>query len=343
MTDKQYMRRAVQLAALGLGRTAPNPCVGAVIVHNNRIIGEGYHQKYGEAHAEVNAVNSVKDKSLLLHSTMYVTLEPCVHYGKTPPCTNLIVQHKIPRVVVGHLDPFPEVAGKGIDFLRKNGVEVTENVLQKECYDVNRRFFTFHLQKRPYIILKWAETLNGFMAPENHQQKSYWISNDISKNLAHKWRTEEQAVLVGKNTVLKDNPQLNVRYWAGKNPVRVVIDRNLEIPESYSIYDDTQKTFVLNNREEARKGKNTFLKKIDFDDFFNQLFEVLRQENIQSLLVEGGAQTLHSFIQQNYWDEIRVFRASHTYETGVKAPLIPFGITRTETIDDNSLIIVSRT
>jgi diaminohydroxyphosphoribosylaminopyrimidine deaminase/5-amino-6-(5-phosphoribosylamino)uracil reductase len=224
--------------------------------------------------------------------------------------------------------------------LRQKGVEVIENVLNNECYFVNRRFFTFHNLKRPYIILKWAETLNGYMAPANHREKSYWISNELSKNLVHKWRTEEQAVLVGKNTVLKDNPQLNVRHWAGKNPVRVVIDRNLEIPKSYSIYDDTQKTLVLNKREEDRKGKNTFLKKIDFDDFFNQLFKILRQENIQSLIVEGGRETLEKFISNSFWDEIRVFRASHVYSSGLKAPEIPSGKTQVTELEDNQLITV---
>ena len=244
--DEQFMARCIQIATNGLGTTYPNPFVGSVIVHNNQIIGEGFTSAYGGPHAEVNAINSVKNQDLLKESTLYVTLEPCSHFGKTPPCADLIIKKEIPRVVIGMLDPFAKVNGQGYLRLLKNGVDVTLNVLEKECASLNKRFITFHEKKRPYIILKWAQTEDGYMGRDDVQ---LWITNQYSKQLVHKWRTEEQAILVGKNTALIDNPQLNARLWEGNNPLRMAIDKNLAIPISFHLYDKSQPTIIFNSLE----------------------------------------------------------------------------------------------
>jgi len=322
--DEKYMQRCLDLAALGAGTVSPNPMVGAVIVHDGRIIGEGYHENYGQAHAEVNAVNQVlaqhaNAEALLTNSTIYVSLEPCAHYGKTPPCADLIIKHRISRVVVGCRDPFDQVNGKGIEKLQEAGLEVTTGVLEKECKWLNRRFFTRVQQKRPYVILKWAQTADGFFAPGDRRQ--FWITGEESRRLVHKWRSEEDAILVGKNTVSVDNPQLNTRDWPGKSPKRVVIDRRLELPQDLNIYDQRAETLVFNEVKTGIEGKIKYIALEDFDRFVPQyiLFQLYLQD-IQSVVIEGGAHTLNSFIDANLWDEARVFTGKPILGKGIKAP-----------------------
>ncbi len=320
------MQRCLELAALGLGNVSPNPMVGAVIVHEGKIIGEGYHQQYGQAHAEVNAVNEALSKhvnieELLKSSTIYVSLEPCAHYGKTPPCADLIIKHRIPHVVVGCRDPFEHVNGKGIEKLQDAGIEVTTGVLEEECKWLNRRFFTRVYEKRPYIILKWAQTNDGFFAPSDGSQ--FWITGKESRILVHKWRSEEDAVLVGKNTVAIDNPQLNVRHWTGKSPKRVVIDRRLELKRDLNIYNQSVETLVFNEVKTDIDGKIKYIALEDFDRFVPQyiLFQLYLQD-IQSVIIEGGAHTLNSFIEAGLWDEARIFTGKAILGQGIKAPCI---------------------
>lgn len=326
--DPIFMERALQLAKNGLGVTAPNPMVGAVIVQENRIIGEGYTSAYGGPHAEVNAINSVTDKSLLSKSTLYVTLEPCSHYGKTPPCADLIVKHKIPNVVIGVVDPHDKVMGKGVARLKESGCNVTVGILEDACREHHKRFMTFHQKQRPYIILKWAETKDGFMAPlaskRNGKTEPYWISNHYSRQLVHKWRSEEQAILVGTNTVTKDNPKLNVREWFGKSPIRVILDRNLRIQGEYHIFDQKVKTIIFTQIEDtAQWKKGVDYEVVDFSvNLPEQICQVLYKHNITSVLIEGGSQTLTSFISADLWDETRIFNGPNTFEKGLKAPKI---------------------
>lgn len=299
------MRRCLELARLGAGYTAPNPMVGAVLVHDGRIIGEGYHQLYGKAHAEVNCVASVKeeDLSLIPHATMYVSLEPCAHYGKTPPCANLIIDKKIPRVVVGCRDPFPEVDGKGIERIMSAGVGVTLGILEKECMSLNKRFFTFHTRHRPYIVLKWAQSANGKLAAGDGAR--VLISNDYSNRLVHKWRSEEASILVGTNTALSDDPALTARLWTGPDPVRLVIDKDLRLPGSLRVFDGQVRTMVFNTVRQEEKGNVLYYKLNGREDLVAQVVEALYVEKIQSVLVEGGTQLLQSFIDAGIWDEIR--------------------------------------
>jgi len=305
-----YIKRCLQIAKNGLGTTRPNPMVGAVIVYNDHIIGEGFTSEYGCNHAEVNAINSVKDKTLLSKSTIYVTLEPCSHYGKTPPCSDLIISHHIPNVVIGCVDDNPEVAGKGIAKLKASGCNVTVGVLENECKIHHKRFFTFHNKKRPYIILKWAETADGFIAPlKKNDKKPVWITNTYSRQLVHKWRAEEQAILVGTNTVIEDNPSLTVRDWSGENPIRVVLDKTSKLSSDYNIFNEDAKTIRLTN------------KIIDFDKpIATQIAKLLHQQNINSVIIEGGATTLQTFIDEHLWDEARVFIGNPSFKTGIKAP-----------------------
>tara|TARA_R110002050_G_scaffold114994_4_gene230904 strand:- start:864 stop:1868 length:1005 start_codon:yes stop_codon:yes gene_type:complete len=309
-THETYIKRCLQIAKNGLGSTRPNPMVGAVIVHNNLIIAEGFTSAYGGNHAEVNAINAVKDKSILTECTLYVTLEPCSHFGKTPPCSDLIVRHKIQNVVIGCIDDNPEVAGKGIAKLRASGCNVTVGILEAECKAHHKRFFTFHNKKRPYIILKWAETADGFIAPlKKDEKKPVWITNKYSRQLVHKWRAEEQAILVGTNTVIEDNPRLTVRDWSGENPIRVVLDRTSKLNSDYSIFNDEAKTLRVTNKD------------IDFEKpIAIQIADVLFKQNINSIIIEGGSQTLQTFIDENLWDEARVFTGSTSFKTGIKAP-----------------------
>lgn len=316
------MQRAIQIANNGLGTTRPNPMVGAVIVYNNKIIGEGFTSKYGGNHAEVNAIKSVTDKSLLAKSTIYVTLEPCSHYGKTPPCSDLILHHKIPNVVIGCVDDNPEVAGKGIKKLMEAGCNVTIGILEKECKDHHKRFFTFHNKKRPYIILKWAETNDGFIAPTSRdEQKPVWITNQLSRQLVHKWRAEEQAILVGANTVLQDNPSLTVRDWTGENPIRVVLDKNNKLPKNLSVFNSEAETIIL--KEDTAKS----------------ICDTLFTSNINSIIIEGGSKTLQLFIDEGLWDEARLFKGNSEFKTGVKAPRFSGTLISEEKILDDTLRI----
>jgi diaminohydroxyphosphoribosylaminopyrimidine deaminase / 5-amino-6-(5-phosphoribosylamino)uracil reductase len=301
-----FMQRCLQLADLGAGYTAPNPLVGAILVHDGRIIGEGYHGIYGGPHAEVNCIQSVKsaDRVLIPSSTLYVSLEPCCHYGKTPPCTELILGEKIKKTVIGCRDPFPLVDGKGIEKLRAQGVAVEFPVLEDQAKEKNHRFFTFHLNKRPYIILKWAESANHKIAAE--QGKRTGISNAWSNRLVHKWRTEEAGILIGTNTAMLDNPQLTARLWAGKNPVRIVVDHQLRLPVSLNIFDGTAPTIILNGKKDSLSGDLIF-KKITLDrPDPASILSALHSLQIMSLLVEGGAKLLQSFINAGSWDEIRI-------------------------------------
>ncbi len=342
------MQRCLQIAKNGIGTTRPNPSVGAVIVQNDTIIGEGFTSVYGENHAEVNAINSVKNPSVLNEATMYVTLEPCSHVGKTPPCADLIAKHQFKNVVIGCVDTNNLVAGKGIQRLKKAGIHVIVGVLENECKEHHKRFFTVQNKKRPFIILKWAATKNGFVAPIRHYRQSevisksikrlpqqinllrndaqpIWISNQYSQQLVHKWRSEEHAILVGTNTVIADDPKLNVRSWSGNNPIRIVMDRNLRIPNNASVFDGSVQTIVLIEKREARKEEsvNIVFEEIDFTkNIAKQICDVLHKHHIQSVIIEGGTQTLQTFIDENLWDEARVFIGENEFEKGIKSPKI---------------------
>jgi diaminohydroxyphosphoribosylaminopyrimidine deaminase/5-amino-6-(5-phosphoribosylamino)uracil reductase len=319
-----YMRRCLELAALGLGNVSPNPMVGAAIVHEERIIGEGYHQKYGGPHAEVNAIKQVIEKfsnyvELFRQSTIYVSLEPCAHYGKTPPCADLIIRHQIPKVVVGCRDPFDQVNGKGIEKLQSAGVEVIVGVLESECKWLNRRFFTRVQKHRPYVILKWAQTADGFFAPGHDTQ--FWITGPESRKLVHQWRGEEDAILVGTNTVAIDNPQLNVRYGNGRSPKRIVIDRILKLDKGLNIFDQSVETLIFNELKTEFDGKNKYIALEDFGRYVPEyiLYQLYLQD-IQSVIIEGGAYTIDCFIKAGLWDEARVFTGTLILKYGIKAP-----------------------
>jgi len=325
-SDEKYMMRCIEIAQSGLGFAAPNPAVGSVIVRNGKIIGEGFTSPYGGAHAEVNAIGSVSDKSLLKEATLYVTLEPCSHFGKTPPCADLIAEHNIPKVVIGLLDPHDKVAGKGIQKLKNAGCEVITGILQKKCREHHKRFLTLHEKRRPYIILKWAETADGFIAPENGKRtenpEPFWITGSLSRQLVHQWRAGEQAILVGTNTVLEDNPKLDVRKWKGKSPVRVVLDKDLKTPADFHVLDGTVSTVVLTQIEDKSKYISGITYEIlDFSkNVAQQICSLLHKHNIVSVLIEGGAQTLQTFIDENLWDEARVFTGKPHFSEGMKAP-----------------------
>jgi diaminohydroxyphosphoribosylaminopyrimidine deaminase/5-amino-6-(5-phosphoribosylamino)uracil reductase len=326
---QKYIKRCIELAKNGLGTTYPNPLVGSVIVCDGKIIGEGWHQKAGEAHAEVNAINSVKNQFLLSKSTIYVSLEPCSHFGKTPPCCDLIIKHKIPNVVVGTIDPFAKVAGNGIKKLMEAGANVTVGILEDECNELNKRFFTFHQKKRPYVILKWAETADGFLSPEQkNEQKPVWITNSYSRQLVHKWRSEEQSILVGTQTVIDDNPSLTVRDWTGNNPLRIVLDKNNRISKESHIFDLQAKTLVISD------------KTIDFsENIATQMMQYLFENQLQSVIIEGGRQTLQTFIDANLWDEARVFIGEEKFSSGVNAPTITGKIVAKSKIESDELLI----
>jgi len=342
---EKYIARCIQLAKKGVGTTRPNPSVGAVIVYKDTIIGEGFTSAYGGSHAEVNAIASVKDKKLLAKATMYVTLEPCAHFGKTPPCANLIVKNKIPNVVIGCIDTNSLVAGKGVAILEKAGCNVQVGVLESECKEQHKRFFTVQNKKRPYIILKWAETQDGFIAPlTKDEQKPVWISNTYSQQLVHKWRAEEHAILVGTNTVIADNPSLNVRSWSGNNPVRLVLDKNLRIHENSNILDDSIKTIVITakgtNNQQPTTVNQRITETIDFSSrVAEQITAVLQKHKIQSVIIEGGRQTLKTFIDAGLWDEARVFVGKNTFGAGIAAPQINSQNIITTNIDTDVLKI----
>ena len=305
-TLEKYMQRCIELARLGEGQVAPNPMVGSVLVYEDKIIGEGYHQEYGQSHAEVNCIKSVNEMNnhLISQSTLYVSLEPCAHFGKTPPCADLIVKHKIPRVIVGCRDPFMEVNGKGIEKLKVAGIDVTVGVLENECKDLNKRFFTFHTKRRPFVVLKWAETANHIIGSNTNERML--ISNATSNKLVHKWRSEEAAILVGTNTALFDNPSLSNRLWTGKQPTRLIIDKELKLPKSLNVFDKSQSTIVFNFTKQQNEGNLRYYKLDRNKELLQQIMETCYQLNIQSVLVEGGSKTLQSFIDNNLWDEARV-------------------------------------
>lgn len=319
------MRRCIELARNAAGYTAPNPMVGCVIVCDDEIIGEGYHRKYGEPHAEVNAIRSVEKKELLSRSTLYVNLEPCSHYGKTPPCSDLIIAHHIPDVVTGSFDPNPLVAGKGIERLRTAGCRVTENVLKKESDWLNVRFMTYHLKKRPFVLLKWAQTTDGFIDVIRNEYatgRPTWITKGFERTLAHKWRSEESAIMVGTNTAFLDNPMLNLRQWKGHIPLRIVIDRKLRLPSSLHLFDGSQPTLVFTEK----KTENTSFAEyatIPFDQRLPyHILDELYRRNTTSVLIEGGTQLLQTFINEGLWDEARIFTGKTNFGNGIKAPEI---------------------
>ncbi len=316
-----FMHRCLQLAENGSGYVAPNPMVGAVLVYENRIIGEGYHQLYGSPHAEVNCINSVKeeDKDLIPLSTLYVSLEPCTHYGKTPPCCDLIIANKIPQVVVGCRDPFNKVKGQGIEKLKTAGVNVTYGILEKECQQVNKRFFTFHTQHRPYIILKWAETANKKIAANGTER--LFISNEQTARLVHKWRSEEVSILIGTNTALLDDPQLTTRYWNGPSPIRLVVDMDLRLPGTLKIFNREQRTIVFNTVKHEANEELMYYQVTGDVSLVHQIVNALYQLKIQSVLVEGGARLLQSFIDEQLWDEVRIIKNEKlTISNGVPSP-----------------------
>ncbi|MEX0980892.1 MAG: bifunctional diaminohydroxyphosphoribosylaminopyrimidine deaminase/5-amino-6-(5-phosphoribosylamino)uracil reductase RibD [Bacteroidales bacterium] len=322
--DEIYMRRCFELASHGLGNTRTNPLVGSVIVHNNKIIGEGYHHEYGGPHAEVNAIRNVKDKSLLANSTIYINLEPCSHFGKTPPCSTLILKYNIPRAVISNSDPFPSVSGRGIEALKNGGTEVKYGMLEDEGAHLNRRFLTYHRRKRPYIILKWAETSDGFIDIERQEGDpvgTNWITDEIARTLVHKWRSEEAGLMAGTNTIIADNPKLNVRRWKGNSPLRITFDRNGRIPESANILDNSQDTLVFTCQQEKYSGKtNSVL--IDHDYRMEDILDELYDQKVISILVEGGQLIHQLFIKSGLWDEARVFKGRMVFSHGVKAPVI---------------------
>ena len=322
MTDEIYMQRCIDLAKKGIRAVAPNPMVGCVLVVEDKIIGEGYHERYGEAHAEVNAINSVSNKSLLKKATLYVSLEPCSHTGKTPPCAELIIKKGIKKVVIGTKDSNPIVGGKGIEKLKNGGIQVEEGILQEQCIELNKRFFTFHEKQRPYVILKWAQTLDGFLdrIREDEKQKINWISEPETKTLVHKWRSEEQSILVGRNTIINDNPSLTVRDYGGMNPIRLVIDSQLQISGALNIYSKDAPTIVF-NRIKDKKEDNIEWVKINETSTKN-ILEELYKRGIQSIFVEGGSRTLQYFIIDNVWDEARVVVGQKYFKEGYKAPII---------------------
>ena len=324
-TDEKYIRRCIELASNGLCNAAPNPMVGAVIVHNGKIIGEGYHARCGEGHAEVNAIRSVKDESLLKESTIYVSLEPCSHYGKTPPCADLIISKGIPRVVVGCIDPFSQVSGRGIKKLRDAGIDVTVGVLEDECKNLIRRFVTFNTRKRPYITLKWAESADGFIDIIRENSSPVVLSTPITSMYVHKQRAEHKAILVGRKTALLDNPSLTTRNWYGANPLRLVIDRTLSLPSNLKLFDHTTPTLVFTEKEKAVEENLEYIT-LDFSkDILPQILTVLYERKIQSLLVEGGTTLLQSFIDTELWDETFVEHSAKVLGEGVKSPVIHKG------------------
>jgi len=318
-SHEHFMRRALELASLGMGSVSPNPLVGCVIVHEGRIIGEGYHEYYGGPHAEPNAINSVKDPSLLPFSTVYVTLEPCAHWGKTPPCANLLVEKKVKKVVIGALDSNPLVAGKGVKILESAAIEVESGILEDEVREQNRRFFTFMENKRPYIILKWAQTRDGFVARTDYDSK--WISNAHSRQLVHRWRTEEDAIMVGRATAQHDNPRLNVRDWTGKNPIRVVLDSSCQLDTKLNLFDQSQPTLVYNHLR-SEETENLSFVQLEKGFGVREILDDLYIRKVQSLIVEGGSQVLNSFLSSRLWDEARVFTGATSFGEGIAAPII---------------------
>ncbi|XCI74831.1 MAG: bifunctional diaminohydroxyphosphoribosylaminopyrimidine deaminase/5-amino-6-(5-phosphoribosylamino)uracil reductase RibD [Flavobacteriales bacterium] len=340
-----FMKRAIQLAENGRGTTIPNPMVGCVIVRNGTIIGEGWHYKNGISHAEVHAIQTVKNPTLLTKSTLYITLEPCSHHTPPTSCIDLILQKKIPRVVIGIQNPHPQINGLGIQRLKEAGVEVIENISKIACYTLNKRFFTLHEQRRPYILLKWVQSCDGFIDIPRDQstpKHPFWIGNIYARQLVHKWRTEEDSTLVDTQTILDNNPQLITRDWYGKNPIRIILDRQLSIPESYSIYDNNLPTWIFTERKKKLNQKNVIFVPISFDqNFLKNLLDQLYKRDIQSVIIEGGKQTLEEFIQKDLWDEARVFIVEIQLHEGLKVPEIKGKIRSKTKINTDTLLILT--
>lgn len=323
-THKSYMARCLYLAGLGRSFTSPNPMVGAVIVHQQKIIGEGFHKRYGEAHAEPNAIQSVRDKSLLKESTLYVSLEPCSHYGKTPPCADLIVRMGIPHVVIATLDPNPKVAGRGVEILRKAGIEVEIGILEKEARELNKRFFSLQEKQRPYIILKWAQTSNGFMdvIRSDYHTPPLHISNAVTQQLTHKMRAENMAIMVGTNTVMLDNPALTLRLWHGRSPIRLAIDRKGIVGHHFQLKNGKVSTYIFTENDKKNEFNLEYPKISDKKNNLKEILYYLYKKNIHSVLVEGGATLLNSLIEEGCWDEANIETAPFTVNNGIKAPIL---------------------
>lgn len=344
MEHEIFMQRCLDLALKGLGSASPNPLVGSVVVHKNKIIGEGWHKKAGEAHAEVNAINAVKDKSLLIDSCIYVNLEPCAHFGKTPPCSDLIIKHKLKRVIIGCQDPFSKVNGKGIKKLKDAGIEVIVNILNEESLFLNRRFFTFHNKKRPYIILKWAQTQDGFFDKKREFKDlgQNWISGASAKRFVHLWRSQEDAILVGAQTAINDNPSLTVREVEGKNPIRLLLDPNNRVPKDSRIFDNSAPTIHFHKQDEEKDQDD--LRSFQLSgELIPQLIQACYQNEIQSVIVEGGAKTLSHFIQSGYWDEARVFNSPNSFSEGLSAPKLGKIPSSSDRIGNDKLLIYYNT
>ena len=328
MTSEDFMTHAFELAIKGIGKVSPNPMVGCVITHQGKIVGKGWHKKYGEPHAEVNAIDSLRDKSILPQCEVYVSLEPCAHFGKTPPCADLLIKHQVKKVIISVTDPNPLVGGKGIARLKDAGIEVETGIMEAEGFAINKRFFKGIQQKQPYVILKWAETADRFIARKNYDSK--WISSPYSRKLVHKWRTEEDAILVGSKTAEYDNPQLTAREWKGKNPVRIVIDRNLKLKPDLHLFDGVVPTICYNLHKNSDAKNLTFVA-LEKDNFIEKMLDDLFQRGIQSIIIEGGATILNEFVKKQLWDEIRLFKAGKEFGEGVAAPEKP-KINYTETV-----------
>lgn len=344
--DEKYMARCLQIARLGEELVAPNPMVGAVIVHNGKIIGEGFHRVFGGAHAEPNAVMSVQAQELLSQSTLYVSLEPCSHYGKTPPCAELIVRKKMARVVVGTLDPNPQVAGRGITMLRNAGIEVKVGVLENECYELNKRFFELHRNRKPYITIKWAQTSDGFIdtVRENKNQTVTVISNRITKQLVHQLRSQNMAIMVGTNTALLDNPTLRTTRWKGKNPLRITVDKTCRLTSDLHLLNDGEPTLVFSEKEKYPFPTIATVIKIDFNkNIWEQISAELYQRNIHSLIIEGGTQLIESAFKHDFWDEMQVEISHNTLGSGVRAPQIPQKQHTSYCINKNYIISIKNT
>lgn len=331
--DEQFMQRALDLATLGKSSVSPNPLVGCVIVCNEKIIGEGWHKQYGGPHAEVNAIHSVRSTELLADSTVYVSLEPCAHHGKTPPCADLLISRRVKKVVVATEDPNPLVGGKGIVRMRNAGIEIVVGVLEGKAREMNKRFFTSMEKHRPYIILKWAQTKDGHFARKNLDSK--WISGEESRKLVHKWRGEEDAILVGSRTARVDNPLLTCRTWLGRNPVRVVLDRNLVLGGELNIFNEEAETIRYHTTDDKSKGNV----RVNEEFFLKEVLQDLCSRNIQSLFVEGGSQILNSFIEKNLWDEARVFISKKSFGEGIEAPIVTRNATSEFIVGEDKLLV----
>jgi diaminohydroxyphosphoribosylaminopyrimidine deaminase / 5-amino-6-(5-phosphoribosylamino)uracil reductase len=335
MPERLYMQRCLDLALQGFPAVLPNPMVGAVIICNDQVTGEGWHKKFGKEHAEVNAISSVHEKSSLKNSTLYINLEPCSHHGKTPPCTDLIIRSGIPKVIIATKDPNPVVTGKGIQQLKEAGIEVVNGILEKEACELNKRFFTFHKKKRPYIILKWAQTKDGFIAQKNGASK--WISTKESRMLVHKWRTEEMGIMTGTNTVKTDNPYLTARLWPGRNPSRIIMDKKLSLPNHLNVFHPDAQVYIFNEIKDLEDSHLHYIK-IAFDDILiARILEHLFQRDIQSILVEGGCRLINSFISSGLWDEARIFISKKEFGEGIPAPIIHGTLTGKEISGEDDL------